>query len=429
MIVLLFVVAAVVISHTEAANCQEDQHCSECDWETGHCQTKCHDGYYDLRCSSKCSSQCKNNVCEKTGTGIDRCTEGCKQGFQGSNCKIPCLDPGDTCEQCPRACDGEFCNLGSSCIAGCNNSYYGSHCSICSRRCKSCNVKTRTCEECHAGHGGVNCLGGCEDDDCTLGCKPGFYGPLCVHMCSLHCRPDTNSNVGDSSLSATTAVSSKPECEQLTGDCVHGCERGWYGSHCSSKCKSLCRNLNCDNTGACIDGCIPGTYGTDCLPCPENCVNSTCHTQDGSCLGGCVNGFYGSFCTNTCESCLDGICNQTTGKCNTGCGNNCSSHDCMARVNCDPSILQRDTMPGYKPKETTPIHVSPSDEADGRTSYVVMSTAALVVAVSVAVVSVVRKICRRRSNNIRVQGDHDVSPRRVHTSSVTYETLHRYSGN
>ncbi|XP_046542543.1 uncharacterized protein LOC124252906 [Haliotis rubra] len=98
----------------------------------------------------------------------------------------------------------------------------------------------------------------------------------------------------------------------------------------------------------------------------------------------------------------------------------------MARVNCDPSILQRDTMPGYKPKETTPVNVSPSDKADGRTSYVVMSTAALVVAVSVAVVSVVRKICRRRSNNIRVQGDHDLSPRRVHTSSVTYETLHRY---
>ncbi|XP_048246370.1 protein draper-like [Haliotis rufescens] len=348
MVVVLFAVAAIVISHTQAAHCQENQHCSDCDRETGNCLTKCHAGYYDLRCSSPCSSQCKNNVCEMSGTGIERCTEGCKQGFQGSKCRIPCHDPVNTCKQCPGACDGEYCNLGSSCVAGCNNSFYGSHCSICSKRCKSCNVQTRTCEECHAGHGGVNCVGGCEDN-CKFGCVPGFYGPLCLDVCSLHCRPNPKPKVGTRSLSDAKSVHSQLECQQLTGDCTHGCMDGWYGRRCSFKCKPVCRGLKCDNTGACIHGCITGNYANDCLPCPENCVNSTCHTEEGSCTNGCVQGFHGTFCNNTCESCLGGICNQTTGKRNNGCGNNCSSHNCTTTVKNDPRILQQNTTQADKP--------------------------------------------------------------------------------
>ncbi|XP_046560352.1 scavenger receptor class F member 1-like isoform X2 [Haliotis rubra] len=117
------------ITATEAGPCLNDQHCSDCDVTTGHCLTKCDTGYFDLKCFSVCDGHCKGSLCNQSGDGSGRCTEGCEPGYQGIGCNIPCDSPGGNCTACPGGCDGGYCQLGSSCVSGCVDSFYGRDCS------------------------------------------------------------------------------------------------------------------------------------------------------------------------------------------------------------------------------------------------------------------------------------------------------------
>ncbi|XP_048249109.1 scavenger receptor class F member 1-like [Haliotis rufescens] len=111
-----------------ATQCHDNQHCSDCDSTTGHCITDCEPGYYDKKCMSVCSDNCRNNKCISSKIGSGNCTEGCIPGYQGINCNIPCDSPGGNCTPCPGGCDGGYCQLGSSCVSGCVDSYYGTGC-------------------------------------------------------------------------------------------------------------------------------------------------------------------------------------------------------------------------------------------------------------------------------------------------------------
>ncbi|XP_046556765.1 protein draper-like [Haliotis rubra] len=277
--------------------------------------------------------------------GVENCTEGCVPGFRGTSCTIPCHKPGTQCTVCEGGCDGGYCRLSStSCVSGCVDSYYGLECKDCSERCKSCNRSTGMCDVCHDPYQGLNCEMSCENcagacvSGCDEGCKPGFYGHWCDKVCSENCRPGPNKTaVSVLECDQNTSINCIPKCDNNTGDCIHGCNDGWYGENCSSRCNRKCANMSCTDSGSCAAGCAPGYAGTDCS-CFENCILDVCHPNNGSCVKGCINGYYGTFCNISCDVCLDGVCNRTHGTCTRGCnstGQTCASNctkDCPLEV-------------------------------------------------------------------------------------------------
>ncbi|XP_071099043.1 cell death abnormality protein 1-like [Haliotis cracherodii] len=368
---LLVIVRIAYLIISTAAICSEDQHCRDCDSVTGSCLTECDSGYFDLKCKTPCNSNCRNRKCKSVSGGTEVCTEGCVPGYQGGRCNIPCDSPGGNCTACVGDCDGGYCQFSSSCVSGCIGSYYGSDCKQCSSRCKTCNGYTGMCEECVSQYFGPNCEYLCEhcrdtcQFGCLRGCKTGFYGAACEKECSTNCG--LSPMMLDNSTADTRPVTNDTvECNQYSGDCLHGCVDGWLGPHCSSRCNINCRNGRCNDTGDCVDGCVDGWFGPhcssqcnvncrsgrcndtgdcvdgcashhfgrNCIPCPDNCIDHTCHASYGTCVHGCTNEFYGQSCNNTCEFCLAGECDQTTGMCFKGC--NTTGHKCtsICRDNC-----------------------------------------------------------------------------------------------
>ncbi|XP_071099030.1 uncharacterized protein [Haliotis cracherodii] len=128
MTVLTNLCIAYMALSTFANQCHDNQRCSDCQSSSGHCISECDAGYYDQRCKSVCSKNCRSNTCVMSNTGSDNCTEGCVPGYQGTSCNTPCDNPGGTCTACPGGCDGGYCQLSSSCVSGCVDAYYGTDC-------------------------------------------------------------------------------------------------------------------------------------------------------------------------------------------------------------------------------------------------------------------------------------------------------------
>ncbi|XP_071115907.1 scavenger receptor class F member 1-like [Haliotis cracherodii] len=311
MTVWLILCLAYFIISAQGDQCKDNQHCSYCHISTGHCLTDCDPGYFDQKCRSVCSRNCRNRSCKLSVSGIAACTEGCVPGYQGSGCNVRCGSPGGTCTACPGGCDGGYCQMGSSCVSGCVDSYYGTDCKTCSSRCKSCNRMTGLCKECHPGYFGPNCAYSCDhclgfcEHGCEDGCLPGYYGTFCNKRCSEKCGPDPNISTDNDSR----------VCFRTSGDCIHGCREGWFGPQCSS-------------------------------PCSPNCGHNMCQSDSGKCTDGCTRGLYGGLCQHTCEVCLDGVCDQKTGtctegchltepKCDSTCTFNCSIAECLRVDHCN----------------------------------------------------------------------------------------------
>ncbi|XP_071115920.1 scavenger receptor class F member 1-like [Haliotis cracherodii] len=256
MTLLKFICMAYLIIFSKGDRCKNNQHCSDCDRSTGRCLTDCDTGYFDQMCTSVCSRNCRNHSCQLSLSGTGACTEGCVPGYQGPGCSIRCGSPGGTCAACPGGCVGGYCQLGSSCVSGCVDSYYGTDCKTCSSRCKSCNMMTSLCKECRPEYFGPNCayscdhcLGSCEHR-CAEGCLPGFYGPFCDEKCSEKCGPDPNFSTSKPLQAPDAGLR---DCHRAGGDCIHGCEEGWHGQHCTSPCSANCTSKGCNSTGSCGD--------------------------------------------------------------------------------------------------------------------------------------------------------------------------------
>nr|XP_022311501.1 uncharacterized protein LOC111116789 isoform X2 [Crassostrea virginica] len=171
-------------------------------------------------------------------------------------------------------------------------------------------------------------------------CVDGQHGKKCEKNCSVFCKNQS--------------------CERNTGNCTHGCQWGFTGSHCNQTCEpgrygqncnetcGHCLQKPCDHmTGTCTEGCKAGfkttlcktpcdsgEYGKNCkYKCSGNCLNGKiCDPQTGtcqSCAGGfrgekcdqkCGNGTYGLNCSEDCGACLnDTDCHHVTGECPSGC--------------------------------------------------------------------------------------------------------------
>ncbi|XP_048246401.1 multiple epidermal growth factor-like domains protein 10 [Haliotis rufescens] len=388
---LVILCFASVVRLIGATPCKDGQHCAVCD-ETGDCSSTCHPGYFNKRCTSTCNSGCRYKACELLkGSGIAACIHGCNPGLQGTSCSIPC-EHQRQCTKCKGGCYGDYCQIGSVCVSGCVDSYYGLDCKNCSEQCKSCNRSTGMCNQCHSPYTGpicemrcenckgtckAGCEGGCNpgfhghwcekvcsencragldatfvlecdrnvsntcilDCDkktghCIHGCNPGFYGHWCEKVCSENCLPDPD-GTSSSACDRNVSTNCTPECDKTTGYCIHGCNTGWHGTNCSSRCNSKCANLSCNDSGACVDGCAPGYAGTDCT-CYENCFDLVCYSENGTCAKGCDKGYYGAFCNHSCEICIDGICDKEFGTCIKGC--NITDHGCKSTCSSDCPI-------------------------------------------------------------------------------------------
>ncbi|XP_067668046.1 cell death abnormality protein 1-like [Haliotis asinina] len=118
-----------------------------------------------------------------------------------------------------------------------------------------------------------------------------------------------------------------PECD-MDGDCLQGCDKGYFGKKCSSQCNIKCRYNTCKldpgtGAGKCTHGCVLGYQGTSCnRPCDNHVVNCTlcpggcdegyCQLGD-ACFAGCRDSLYGSGCKTCPSSCR--TCNRMTGVC------------------------------------------------------------------------------------------------------------------
>ncbi|XP_048238712.1 multiple epidermal growth factor-like domains protein 10 [Haliotis rufescens] len=351
---LISAILVCMVFSTRATGCREGQQCSDCNRTTGYCETECYTGFFDLKCRSSCSKGCRHGQCESTGTGIGRCTEGCVPGVYDIDCKIPCTREEATCVQCPSTCEEGYCQLNSTCVSGCVDSYYGSECKDCSSRCKTCNRITGTCKECQSPFHGLNCsyTRSCETG-CVDGCGLVVSANFCVEVCKGNCRPALNMTDASRCLapSANPQVLCTSECHSQTGECLHGCVEGWYGPRCSSPCSAGCSGGRCDDAGACVDRCRSGYFGRDCEPCHDHCYNHSCNPYTGSCVDGCIVGFYGEFCNDSCDVCSDDMCHQATGTCINGCNvshsgceptctSNCSRDYCLRGITCAKGTLK-----------------------------------------------------------------------------------------
>ncbi|XP_067668168.1 multiple epidermal growth factor-like domains protein 6 [Haliotis asinina] len=301
MTLFVIVVLICLADSTQGARCKEGQHCSDCDLN-GDCLQDCHKGFYGHKCYSQCGSTCRYKTCKLVpGKGTYTCTHGCVPGYQGTSCNRPCDSHVVNCTLCPGGCDGENCQLGDACFAGCRDSMYGSGCKTCTSTCRTCNRMTGVCDECDQTHYGVtcektceNCAGSCEAD-CE--CVPGFYGDFCAETCSKTCRPKSALTC----LPAVTSDSCKGECDKHNATCLHGCVDGWFGARCFSQCNPGCRHQRYNAASSCAEGCELHHFGPACEPCPESCANWTCDHTTGVCVMVCSEELSESNCTRTCS--------------------------------------------------------------------------------------------------------------------------------
>ncbi|XP_071085975.1 platelet endothelial aggregation receptor 1-like [Haliotis cracherodii] len=242
--------------------------------------------------------------------------------------------------------------MGGTCFSGCSDSYYGTGCTTCSSRCKSCNRITGTCEECQPPYSGLDCRSSCEhcvdgcESGCQQGCRQGFYGDNCTEACSDTCRADPSLSTDEQCPEGDSCT---PECHSQTGECVHGCVDGWYGPKCSRRCISNCKHQRCNSAGACIEGCAPGQVRFDCELCLQQCLNLTCALNNGSCCNGCNSGLLVESCNLSCNVCLDGIVGMNTSVCihvknitQYMCGYNCTNN---GSSNCPAGSCDTDSPP------------------------------------------------------------------------------------
>ncbi|XP_055869627.1 multiple epidermal growth factor-like domains protein 10 [Biomphalaria glabrata] len=105
------------------------------------------------------------------------------------------------------------------------------------------------------------------------------FGANCDRLCPSHCGGNGT-------------------CERYSGECLHGCLPGYFGSFCKLECDQNCGGdvHECDKlTGTCLQ-CRAGLTGEFCQKKCFNCIRDVCHKQTMECLQGCATGYTGPLC-------------------------------------------------------------------------------------------------------------------------------------
>ncbi|XP_059158862.1 uncharacterized protein LOC131942914 [Physella acuta] len=186
-------------------------------WFGPLCQYPCNATFYGYNCTSRCSTNCKDQLCENVG-GI--------------------------CVDCIPGKKGDFCDQ------VCDYHHYGSNCLLnCSSNCEDskCNITTGECYSCVAGFQGTFC---------NILCDKHHFGPNCAYNCSSNCE--------------------KSECNKSTGECFScpagfkgkfcdiSCDSQHFGVNCMYNCSSNCDKSECNKSNGYCNTCKAGYQGDFC---------------------------------------------------------------------------------------------------------------------------------------------------------------------
>ncbi|CAL1546634.1 unnamed protein product [Lymnaea stagnalis] len=242
-------------------------------------------------------------------------------------------------------------------------------------------VHGTTNKDCPSGKAGWRCELSCancleEECDsvktqCLKGCKPGFYGSLCLF--ESKCKYDYNGNsymgqwnrtdnnqdcVSWSQEKSKAIVVSFEKGDDPQNYCrnpivstggrlnrmwcytsVNGsygfcnislcsCPNQLFGEGCKNQCHCKNTDETCDQNGFCPRGCADGwigpqcshnctrgKFGPSCTKTCDKCYDKDCHPETGQCLEGCVEGYMGESCQIGCNMTFGRNCLSPCGKC------------------------------------------------------------------------------------------------------------------
>lgn len=198
-----------------------NHHCDVCDFgrKPPFCNETCDLGFYGKNCKNKCSSRCKDNVCDPKDGVCDECVT----GHVGKMCNGKCIEGlyGDRCMmKCPETCLGNKCHYrdgkcqscapgytGALCTQFCKEGKFGNNCQeSCSKSCGGvCNPFSGECGKCEPGYRGVFCNETCEE---------GKFGERCGNICSEYCSEKICHHVsGECSKCVSTRTG--PFCSEI----------------------------------------------------------------------------------------------------------------------------------------------------------------------------------------------------------------------
>ncbi|XP_046338956.2 multiple epidermal growth factor-like domains protein 6 [Haliotis rufescens] len=278
--------------------------------------------------TTACSTvnNCLLGSCTVNTEGDIGCKDGCKDGFSGRLCTIPCISnclkcskrDASNCIECKERHVGEYCEneCPNTCPEGCyRNGVCKKQCSDNQvPRCRLCNVTSGICQKCDIHYIGencetdcTNCVGKCLISGCVEGCINGFHGNKCDTPCSENCFPFCQPD-----MSAKGKCT--PVCDQDTGSCANGCTNGFKGQQCTDGCSSRCKGMRCNQTTGHCMACIEGYYKETCHLRCYNCKHDLCDMKTGFCFE-CKDGYYGVHCKQTCTNCQSGLCERNGGHC------------------------------------------------------------------------------------------------------------------
>ncbi|XP_078320061.1 uncharacterized protein LOC111119718 isoform X2 [Crassostrea virginica] len=306
-------------------NCSINCEGGTCDKNFGECR-QCKRGFWGGQCSETCSINCE--IC----TNEYKCLN-CSDGWYGITCEKPCPKHCGNSRSCHKVTGNcQLCSLG----------YFGNTCTQnCSQYCDPtgmCNQDGK-CKNCKAGRKGEYCTEMCSvqcknstcfrNESCVNGCEDGWFGSKCADKCKLEitncakCKGIDDEVICQRCFDSLYLKDSK--CYKCPQNCVScksdekcfQCEDNlFHGVTCNLTCDSACINKTCDITGNCIHGCEKKKYGSNCnQDCPTEC--KTC--QNSSFCLTCEDGFEGP----SCSSRVNGTVNNIAG-CD-GLGEECTS--------------------------------------------------------------------------------------------------------
>eukprot|EP00106_Octopus_bimaculoides_P004145 XP_014771587.1 PREDICTED: scavenger receptor class F member 1-like [Octopus bimaculoides] len=139
--------------------------------------------------------------------------------------------------------------------------------------------------------------------DCVRGCEPGWYGQKCHQRETTYEKPDTpfritcptGQYIHHKSCRRCGQCKDGYPCDTQTGNCRWGCEPGWYGRKCQQR---VTRVVAKPEPRYHVRTCPLGYYifRKGIKKCGQCKNREPCDKQTGYCIRGCATGWYGQRC-------------------------------------------------------------------------------------------------------------------------------------
>ena len=303
-----------------------------CSKETG-CYGQCKPGYYlnkteCVNCPTECLS-CMNET---------HCIT-CQDDRFGSRCQYPCRGCETTCDKdtgCTGLCStGYFLNEYHALLSS-SSRLAVTVCEECPEGCTSCKT-TSECDECQDGRWGKACQQPCntecfqnrchKESGVCIGapCKLGNCNKCDSSYNCISCQDRFYVDINHTCQECPKTCKTGTVCSEKYGNCLKGCNAGWSGMKCDTRCNTGCFQCDQSNKNLCRT-CERDLFGENCeTKCGIKCrlvigEDNICERENGKCLWGCQSTWWGTLCNKRCSAFCNGTeCNRDSGACEHGC--------------------------------------------------------------------------------------------------------------